>query len=287
VDRSDARHELASSNPWNRLEAARSLARTALPDDIDLLQEALRSERVPWVQQALREALARATQPPPLVSEPDDIVETIDAIYARAVRETSARLVHELRTILGSIRLFAEREVRSYETSRTKGELDKLADALRAIDSLAHAATSPLVSEFDAAALHTEIAAAVSAVQGIKVLTAGPTPHLINSDKALVELVVRNAVTNAAEASPGTPVVLNWGETDRDYWVAVLDDGSGLPHDRTQLFRIGTSTKQGHIGIGLATALTAARSLRGVVSLDPREPRGARFEFRWPKSMLR
>ena len=47
---------------------------------------------------------------------------------------------------------------------------------------------------------------------------------------------------------------------------------------------IGSTTKAGHLGMGLATAQQALISLGGSVRLIPAE-RGVRFEMRWPKAI--
>ena len=242
---------------------------------------------MPWVRSALREALEHAIGNVPLRLRPssESEAETLDQVHARAVRETTARVVHELSAIVGTARLYAQDEVTKYDSSRTKRELDRLSAALRALDALGQAAGVPVSEEFDLGLLLDDLGAAVSQGTGVKVATAGSIPTTIRSDRGLVDLVVRNAVVNAAEASrtTGTGVLVNWGISDRDHWVTVLDEGSGLPPEVPQLFEIGATTKDGHIGMGLATAQTAARSLGGSIELSNRDARGARFVFRWPR----
>jgi signal transduction histidine kinase len=80
------------------------------------------------------------------------------------------------------------------------------------------------------------------------------------------------------------PIVIGWGETDRDLWLSILDRGKGFPQGFAKLFEIGTTTKKNHLGMGLALARQAALSLNGQITLAPRQPNGAKFEFRWPRN---
>jgi signal transduction histidine kinase len=106
-----------------------------------------------------------------------------------------------------------------------------------------------------------------------------------------VKLVVANGLRNAIEATESLSeiidasnrVVVSWGETDRDYWIAIVDWGPGLPLGFDRIFDIGSTTKKDHLGMGLAIAERAALSLSGNVSVTPREDKGTRYEFRWPR----
>lgn len=110
-------------------------------------------------------------------------------------------------------------------------------------------------------------------------------------DDSLVEVAVRNGLRNSIEATEAAAggsgklenVVINWGETEKDYWIAILDHGNGLPPGSERIFDIGSSTKEGHFGMGLALAKRAAWSLRGDITLTPRKDGGVKFEFRWAR----
>ena len=112
---------------------------------------------------------------------------------------------------------------------------------------------------------------------------------MVTSDPALVRLVVCNGIRNALEAvataNPTEPhlIIINWGETDVDYWVAILDRGAGIVGPLDAAFEIGKSTKQGHSGFGLAVARQAIETLGGTVRLEPGADGGARYEARWER----
>jgi signal transduction histidine kinase len=164
----------------------------------------------------------------------------------------------------------------------------RLQELLTAIDKLGQATSAPVYKEFNLAELLERIVISETDGSQVKVEMAGTKPFVIVGAADLIHLVVTNAIKNALEASEGVPtaepVVINWGITDRDYWIAVLDRGRGLPPGLTKVFEIGTTTKKDHLGMGLALARHAALTLSGKISLSPRDPAGAKFEFRWPIS---
>jgi signal transduction histidine kinase len=103
-------------------------------------------------------------------------------------------------------------------------------------------------------------------------------------------MALENGLRNAVEATAGhhddtglPSVVVTWGTTDRDFYVSVLDRGVGLPGGVHRVFDIGSTTKRGHLGMGLALAKQAVRTLGGRVALRPRKDGGVGYEFRWPR----
>jgi sensor histidine kinase regulating citrate/malate metabolism len=117
----------------------------------------------------------------------------------------------------------------------------------------------------------------------------GPKPMIVTSDPALVRLALCNGVRNAfeavvaASANEPHPIIINWDQTDVDYWVAILDRGAGLVGPIEAAFEIGKSTKQGHSGFGLAIARQAIETLGGTVTLEPAAQGGTRYEARWER----
>ncbi len=101
-----------------------------------------------------------------------------------------------------------------------------------------------------------------------------------------MELIIENGLRNACEATVGVRadglVIVSWGETDRETWVTAVDEGPGLP-PRRDLFQIAVTTKDGHLGMGLAISQRAALSMGGGLTLASRTGGGAFYEFRWPR----
>src|SRR6266567_7025662 len=107
MDRTEALQLLTATAPDDRLRAVRSLARNCVEGDLSALQAALSAETNKWVKSALSKTIAsvRTGLQPEHVSigvegEDDRILEQI---HAEAVEETTKRLVHEIRPILGRL----------------------------------------------------------------------------------------------------------------------------------------------------------------------------------------
>ena len=241
-----------------------------------------------------------------------------EELRAQAIEETSGLFLHELRPLVGLLEGSAAREIDRYACSRTKTAIDRVRSFLEAIERLRMASAAPAIQEFDL----TDLVARVTtdeALQGraildvigseaddddlddeteqvpqqpvIKLLLARLDPVITMGDPILVEIAVANALRNAIEAvlevldANRNRVILNWGVTDTDSWIVVLDEGCGLPSGLDRLTNPGTSTKlksQGHLGMGLPIAQRAIESTRGSFRLTPRSRVGVACEIRWP-----
>lgn len=300
MDRIAALQLLASDVLSERLRAARALSQFAEPEDRHALERARAVERTPWVRSAIDRALSRTVSPADvsqslgagLEAHPLDDLDLSDESYAAAVQDVSDRLVHELRKIVGRARLYARREITPQETSKTVRELNRLRDFLQGIETLGHAASVPLMEEFDlsqvvAEEVHgIEVDVADTGDPQLRIETYGPAPFLVVADVSLVRLTLSNALQNAVDAARDMadrgPVVVTWGGTDRDVWLAVLDRGVGPPANRDQIFEVGSTTKPGHLGLGLALAERGMLSLGGEIELSRSDDGVTRFEARWP-----
>jgi signal transduction histidine kinase len=295
MDRNEALQLITDGNPRQRLQAARFLAANAEEQDHAALQAARRREADVWISAALDRAIRRSQsgvtgrEASRSVHADFDEEAAYAEVYAQAVEETTQRLVHELRRFVGTARFYAEEEIPDYDRSKTKTELNQLASLMDAVEKLGRAAAAPAIEEFDLGQLISSIAdTARNSRIGIEL--AGPQPLLCLGDRELVALVVRNGLINAIEASAALegstlpPVVVNWNETDDDYWIVALDRGIGLPVKTRNLFEVAVTNKDGgHLGMGLALAERAALSMNGSLNLSERSGGGAHFEFRWPK----
>lgn len=297
MNREEALNRLASRSVGERLQAARYLSRFAHREDVQLLQRAISAEDVYWTKAALERALETAASTtiarPSAEPSGDGAItsreeEAYEEIFAQAVEQTTGRLVHEISPILGIAMLHAEEEVPDYANSKTKRELDRLESLVRAIEQLGRSAAAPKWREFNLGGLIAEVCSRESTgTESIPIETAGPDPLLVIADESLLEIIIRNGLRNAIEAtsstSPSNSVVVTWNRTDSDYRIAILDQGPDLPLEIDRLFEIGKSTKTDHLGMGLALARQAAQSLGGRLTLEPRAEGGARFRFTWPR----
>ena len=238
-------------------------------------------------------------------------------VLAEATFETSALFLHELRPLIGILDATALRELPDYKTSATKEGIDGIKTLLGAIDRLRRASVPPQVLEFDLTDLVGRVASRELPHYGTSVTThplipaederqsdensprcrratlelARTEPVVTIGDPALIELALANTLRNAIEAVIDMPsdhdryIILNWGHTDLDSWISVLDNGCGLPDGWDRATEPGVSTKSkksDHAGMGLPIAKRAIESIGGTLHLTPRSPGGAQCEIRWP-----
>lgn len=290
MEHDQALQALQSESSHERLQGARALLTLARPDDRDALARALRNENDGYTKTALRQALRAIVEPTPLIvaaptSDGDDLIYS--DIYAKAVEETSARVVHELRRLIGRVKVTARSEWDKWESSATRREIARLDSLMDAIDRLGRAASVPQLAEFDLASMIRR-AIRPEVERGTQIQTVGREPLIVVGDEVLVDLALQNAVRNAVEAVKDAgafdAIIVSWGDTDRDYWITVADRGLGLP-PRQDLFQLGVTTKDrtAHAGVGLAIARQAVQSLGGTLTLTNREDGGVLFELRWPR----
>lgn len=285
---------LGSADPRERLDAARHLAEHADAKQIRLIEGALAVETVAWVTSALKRALQRARPNDSAAASPERVELSADQtaqIYSDALETTAKQIIHEIEPILGTLRLSAETEMTNFEGSDTKRGLERMEALVAGLARLRQAASAPKLEDF---VLDQCIFAWIAEEVGQKpvgVLRAGPQETVVEGDKGLVCLAFVNGLRNAIDATVALPVednrypeiTVNWGATDIDVWVAIVDAGIGFRGSLSRAFEIGSTTKAGHLGMGLATAQQAMTSLGGSVRLIPGE-RGVRFEMRWPKA---
>lgn len=285
---------LGSADPRERLDAARHLAHHADAKQIGLIEGALAVETVAWVISALKRALQRARPTDSAATSSPRVDLSADQtaqIYSDALETTAKQIIHEIEPILGALRLSAETEMVSFEGSDTKRGLDRMEALVAGLARLRQAASAPKLEDF---ALDQCIFAWIAEDVGQKpvgVLRAGPQETVVEGDKGLVYLAFVNGLRNAIDSTLALSlegehypeITVNWGATDIDVWVAIVDAGIGFRGSLSRAFEIGSTTKAGHLGMGLATAQQAMTSLGGSVRLIPGE-RGVRFEMRWPRA---
>ena len=286
--------KLGSTDPRERLEAARFLVESAQTKHAGQIEAALGVETVGWVRSALRRALqkVRPDTPASTAAEATELTAVYASqIYSDALETTAAQIIHEIEPILGSLRLSAEADVPNFEASDTARGLDRLDALVASLSRLRRAASAPKVEEL---ALDRCIYVWVeeeAAGKPVRVLRAGPQDCTVEGDKGLICLSFVNGLRNAIDATKALEtendkypdITVNWGATDIDAWVAIVDSGVGFRGNVARAFDIGSTTKAGHLGMGLATAQQAMTSMDGSVRLIPGE-RGVRFEMRWPKA---
>ncbi len=292
TDFTTALTDLFSDDPDVRLRAARFLAQNPRSQDAEVLKRAYQSESVHWISRALERALARieyAPSPAPSVARevPDAPKELVRALHAKAVEEVSGTIIHEFSAVVGPLLLRAEQDVPNFAASETAKLLNQLKSLMAAVRNIKRAAGVPSYTEFDLVELVREVIEACGPYENIQVSLPQSGPFPIRADRDQLKIAISNGLRNAKEAvladsrvQPPT-IILNWGRAGAENWLAIIDSGPGFSGSPTAALKFGATTKENHIGFGLATSLQAMQSMEGDVLLSNTTDGGARFELRW------
>lgn len=296
MTRDEALEGLSAVSAHSRGQSARALADLGTAADLGQIRKALKGETVAYVHYTLQDTIKRLTNntaPPFAVEdEPAAVSEEVrQQIYGQAVEWVTGFLLHEIASPIGLARFSGKLELGDrWEGSATKRHLETVYRIFDAIEMLKSAAGVPRPQEFDLAAMIDELGETEVPHALPWISTIGQKPYLIKGDPALIRMVIGNGLRNAVEAVEAVgmepqphSVTVNWGETDVDYWVSVLDRGIGIVGPSETAFDIGNSTKKNHSGFGLAIARQAVQTMIGVLSLEPAHDGGAVYLARWQK----
>jgi signal transduction histidine kinase len=291
MTREEALEALTRAAPAERLVAARYLQFWAVAGDIPELRTAIAKEPVGWVRRALEAALQRLGDKRSQTVDLDDISqnegESTADLAALARARIARTVVHELEPIAGAIAYYADDEFEEYGSSKTRLHVERLAEMLRAIETLGKVSANPHFETIEMRRLLADVVEGERAAYGLDVRLEGPTTLLLQVDPGLIRVIVGNGIKNACESisnvtDRSTSVSVLFGATDRDAWVTVADTGIGLPSGSSSvLFEMGTSTKEDHLGMGLTLAAEAARALGGKLHLVT-DSLSTRLEFSFP-----
>lgn len=293
MEREEAFELITSVRASDRLRAAVALVTAAAAGDLSKLLQLRAREEDAYVLARLRaaiEACSSKQQPEPSVIKPD----LIDAEYIQrqAIEEVAGTLLHEIGSKLGLVALCCSQEIPDFTNSRTATHVRNLQSIFDAIGQLRSAANPSGYESFDLASLISEIIEVEAHDRTNDIALHGPRPMIVHSSCHLVRLAFCNGIRNSIEAlipapvdSADYPVVVNWGSSDVEYWVSIIDNGPGVASiSQRIIFAMGGTTKKQHLGFGLAIAKQAMSTLGGSVILENSPGGGARFEMRWGKA---
>lgn len=288
----DLPEALRSPKASERRAAIKSLG-SLNPGQRRELQILRASEPDAWVRKGMdrRLTVVATTGPLELGADLDTPVdpETAREIREQARAEIAELIVHELRHSVTHIELAAETEIDNFASSATQRTLDEFRTIAESLSQLADASKGARMVEVSLAELVVDATAELQQTLWPPDL-AGPPDVVAQVDPGLLRLALSNCMRNAIDASDSafhraSPVIVTWGRTDRDAWIAIHDDGIGLDTNIELLFEPHHTTKggSGHAGLGLTIAQNALGAMGGTVSLSPRQPRGTVCEIRWPQ----
>ncbi|NHF67736.1 sensor histidine kinase [Xanthomonas hortorum] len=285
----EAAELLLDRSSRERLRAATFFTQHATEADIPVLRRARQVESDTYVLRRLDAALARFMASAYTSPAPTDQAIAIaeSEAFAKAIEWVGRLALHEMEGPLGRVALYASLEVASYADSKIKIELETLQQIFSGVTVLVEASRSPSRTDFDLAQLISDIVT-IEVAGRSEVSMHGPRPFVVESDQALLRLAVGNGIKNAYEAiaefgssNIEHPIIVNWGRSDREYWVSVIDSGPGVKGSIEERLRAGNSTKEGHLGFGLAVAKQAMESLNGSLELHSARGSGASYDLRW------
>ncbi|WP_248763903.1 HAMP domain-containing sensor histidine kinase [Pseudarthrobacter sp. SSS035] len=248
------------------------------------------SEPDSWVRVALERAIAKWEHAnggldvgEAWISVPS---EELEDAKAEAIQSVTQVILHEIRPLVSDIRSAVKLSLgASFEDSLAFKRIERLKSFLTTIHRLNEAAAAPRYIEFDLVSLVLEEIHAGGFTKK-QAVASRADPVSTKGDPGLLRLALQNAIRNAVEASEESQnqVVINCGVNDTHAWVAVLDEGVGLPEATERVWEPGVSKKSRdlHFGWGLTIAQRAIHSLGGTIRLTPRKRGGTSCEIRWP-----
>lgn len=275
---------IGSEDVLQRRRAALELESSAQSADSERIRARLVIESDALVRERLKRALAQAESPRAV--RPDESVT--ESLRVDALSELTDKFLHELRAILASVKRGALIDLQdAYGASSTARALERFASFLGAMEHLRDAARPPDPEDFNLVELVDSILATMREEKSdIELVSTREDPLTVRGDRYLLELALINGLRNAIDASPHNDrILVNCGETDREWWLNVLDNGEGVPAGSDQIFLAGRTTKPKaqHSGLGLTIAKQAIESMGGVVEVSRRTTTGTEFRLRWPK----
>lgn len=206
-----------------------------------------------------------------------------------ALGQLSAGLAHELRNPLGSIRGSAEllvkraagesaivgelAEIIREEVDRTNILVTRFLDFARPLEPVR--AATDVTTVINRAAHH----ARVEIIRNFS-----PEVPQLRLDPALMEQVLLNLLSNAAQASPpGAPITVVTRVHEQEAEIAVVDRGCGIPAEKLEtVFNPFVTSKQEGVGLGLAIVSKIVDGHGGRIAVESEAGKGSTFRVYLP-----
>lgn len=209
-----------------------------------------------------------------------------------------AKISHDLRNILTTAQLFADRLEGSADPVVTRAA-PKLINSISRAVSLCESTLAfgkaeeppPQLRRLNLAQLVGEVVEgeALGADSSITCLIEVPPGLIIRADGEQLYRVLSNLIRNARQAieatsQPGT-IEVSAGEDEGEWWVRVGDTGPGMPPKaREHLFAaFQGGARKGGTGLGLAIAAELVRGHGGRLELVRSDAEGTEFAIHLPK----
>jgi len=209
-----------------------------------------------------------------------------------------AKISHDLRNILTTAQLFADRMEGSADPTVSRS-MPKLVNSISRAVSLCESTLAfgkaeeppPQLRRLNLAQLAADVAEGegLGDASNITFLIDVPPGLTIRADSEQLHRVLSNLVRNARQAieatsQPGT-IELSAGEDEAEWWIRIGDTGPGLPPKaREHLFSaFQGGARKGGTGLGLAIASELVRGHGGHLHLARSDAEGTEFTIHLPK----
>lgn len=213
-----------------------------------------------------------------------------------------AKISHDLRNILTTAQLFADR-IEGSDDPMVARAAPKLVNSISRAAALCESTLAfgkaeespPCLRQFSLAALAEEVAEAegLAGAGSVTCLIEVPQAMMISADYEQLYRVLSNLIRNARQAIEATgtegSIEISAGETPAEWWISVGDTGPGLPERaREHLFEaFQGGARKGGIGLGLAIAAELVRGHGGRLELFRSDSLGSEFLIHLPKTIAR
>ncbi|MGC2061473.1 MAG: ATP-binding protein [Thermodesulfovibrionales bacterium] len=210
-----------------------------------------------------------------------------------AMGEMAAKIVHEIRSPLCSIELYASMLARELEGT---GQMELAKGISTGIRSLNNILTNMLLFARPQKPLLNEVALKkvidesifmlrpMMDTRELKILREGAGDLVVSGDAELLKQVFLNILINAIHASPGGHTVTVSLVPEEDFVVAsIKDEGQGIEEQRLEsIFDPFFSTKEKGTGLGLTIASKIMQAHGGIIRVKSRVGEGATFQLCFP-----
>ena len=213
-----------------------------------------------------------------------------------------AKISHDLRNILTTAQLFADR-IESSEDPAVRRMAPKLMNSMSRAVNLCERTLAFGKAEEPPPALSVVSLAAIAqdvidgerlAVEDAPVtfMSEVPSGLMVRADAEQMYRVLSNLTRNARQAIAATgkegSITISGGEDDRSWWIQVRDTGPGLPpRAQENLFTpFQGNASKGGAGLGLVISAELIRGHGGELQLMETSPDGTVFSISLPKTVI-
>ena len=242
--------------------------------------------------------------------EAEEALHTLQTQLSGALRQRQrlaqlgaavARISHDLRNILATASLFADRMEQSEDPAVARAAPKLVASLSRAVTLCESTLAFGKAEEPPPRLTRVALAPLIADVVENEQLAAGddaarieadiPPTLTLRADPEQLHRVVANLVRNARQAIEAVAeeghISIDAGESDDAWWLRVRDTGPGLPEKaREHLFTpFQGNVRKGGVGLGLPIAAELVRGHGGRLELERTGPEGTSFLIALPKTV--